>query len=382
MDFIYTMPTLVHFGRGISRQTGDAVRSRGAGRALLVCDKRIKAAGLVEGVRKSLKEAGVDALEYDGVVPNAPDRQVQEAADLAKDFRAGAVVAIGGGSVIDTAKAVNILLSNPGPIKNYCGINLVKNPVGPLFAIPTTAGSGSEVTVACVVTDTREKRKMTIFGWNVAPTMALADPELTVSLPPSITASTGMDALTPALESYISRLASPITDTLAWRGARSIARSLRKACENGDDINAREDMLLGSLLAGMCFSSACLGLAHSMAHAIETYCGVPHGVASAVSLPCVMAYNAPAVPPGKMRSIAEALGLAAQGKSSERICGEIATLLTRLSGDLGIPRIRAAGIPKEILPTLAKAAMSEFSTQTAPRTPTVEEMTALFEAAW
>ena len=161
----------------------------------------MKAAGLVQSVTGALEASGLEYREYDGVLPNPPDYQVQEAADLAVEFKADAIVALGGGSSIDTAKSINILLSNPGPINRYDGVNLVKNRVGPLFAIPTTAGTGSEVTVVSVVTDPKLKKKMVIFGQNVAPSTAIVDPELTMGLPNPITAATGTDALTHALAS-------------------------------------------------------------------------------------------------------------------------------------------------------------------------------------
>ncbi|MDR2745396.1 MAG: iron-containing alcohol dehydrogenase, partial [Desulfovibrio sp.] len=329
-----------------------------------------------------LRKSGIEYCEYDKVLPNPPDYQVQEATELARDFKSNAIVSVGGGSPMDTAKAVNILLSNPSTINAYDGMNTVKNPVGPHFAIPTTAGTGSEVTGVSVITDPKAKKKMVIFGANVAPSVALVDPELTLKLPPDITASTGMDALTHALEAYISTLASPVTDPLALESARTIMRGLRRAYRNGNDIEARSDMLLGSTLAGLCFSNTCLGLAHSMAHPMGAYCNVPHGVGNAVALPYVMEYNAPAISPEKLSRIGEVLSLAVTGKTHEETGKAISAELSALAAELNIPRIRDIGVPKDLIPTLARAALDELSTQTTPRKPTAEDVETLFEAAW
>lgn len=383
MNFMFSSPTFVHFGFGIVKQLGSMLQDAGAKKVFLVYDKGVKAAGLVESVTGTLSASGIAYQEYDGVLPNPPDFQVQEAADLALAFKADAIVALGGGSSIDTAKAINILLSNPGPINKYDGVNLVKNRVGPLFAIPTTAGTGSEVTVVSVVTDPKLKKKMVIFGQNVAPSVAIIDPELTMGLPKPITASTGMDALTHALESYLSTMSSPVTDALALEATRIIMRSLLKAYNNGSDKEARSDMLLGSMLAGMCFTNTSLGLVHSMAHPMGAHCNVPHGVGNAIALPYVMEYNIPGIPKEKMILMAEAVGIAAKGKTHEEIGMELSKALEKLSADLNIPRIRDVGVPKDLIPTLAEAAVhGEISTQTTPRKPTVEDVIALYEKAW
>jgi alcohol dehydrogenase class IV len=382
MEFMFVASTFLQFGCGISRQLGDMLAASGMNRVMLICDKGVKAAGLVDQVAGNLKKAGIDYREYDKVLPNPPDYQVQEAAELARDFKSDALVSIGGGSPMDTAKAVNILLSNPSPINAYDGMNLVKNPVGPHFAIPTTAGTGSEATGVSVITDPKAKKKMVIFGSNVAPSVALVDPELTLGLPPDITASTGMDALTHALEAYISIFASPVTDPLAIESARTIMRGLRRAYRDGKDIEARSDVLLGSMLAGICFSNTCLGLAHSMAHPMGAYCNVAHGVGNAIVLPYVMEYNVPVIPPEKLTRIGQALGLAVAGKTHEETGKAISAELSALAAELNIPRIRDVGVPKDLIPTLARVALDELSTQTTPRKPTAEDVQALFEAAW
>lgn len=383
MTFSFNSPTTIHFGPGVSKQLGSMIAESGGKKVFLFYDKGVKAAGLVDGVIQNLKDAGLEYMEYDGVLPNPPDYQVHEAAEMARGFKADALVAVGGGSTMDTAKAVNVLLTNPGKIRDYDGINKVKNPVGPLYAIPTTAGTGSEVTVVSVVTDVEEKRKMVIFGQYVNPTVALADPELTYGLPPAITASTGMDALTHAIESYLSLASSPMTDALNLDATRLIMKSLLTAYKDGKNLEARSDMLLGSLIAGVGFANTSLGLVHSMAHPMGAHCNVPHGVGNAIALPYVMEFNIPDIPQHKMILLAQAMGFDVAGKSHDELGLMISGSLAQLSKDLNIPRIRDIGVPKDLIPTLANDAVNkEISTMTTPRKPTVEEVIALYEKAW
>lgn len=382
MKFMFTMPTFVNFGPGVVKELGTTLANMQVKRVFFVYDKGVKGAGLIAPAIDSMKAAGIDFEEYDGVLPNPPDYQVEEAAERARAFKADAIVALGGGSSIDSAKAINILLSNPSPISAYDGFHMVKNPVKPLIAIPTTSGTGSEVTVVSVVTSMAEKRKMVIFGQNVAPAVALVDPELTLGLPPAITAATGMDALTHALESYISTWSMPPTDALALEAMRHIRRSLLKAYKDGSDLEARSDMLAGSLLAGMCFSSTNLGFVHSLAHPMSAHCNVPHGVANAIGLPYVMEFNIPAIAPEKMRNIAEALGISGEGKSHEELGLAVSGWLKQLSKDLNIPRLREVGVPRELFATIVADAHKEAGTLTTPRKPTDAEAMELLEKAW
>jgi len=382
MNFMFSMPTFVQFGRGVSGQIGAMLADSGHKRVFFVYDAGVKAAGLAGAVAGSLKAAGLQCLEYSEVLPNPPDYQVQAAAELAKDFKADAVVALGGGSPMDLAKAVNILLSNPAPIHAYDGLNMVGNPTGPLYAIPTTAGTGSEVTAVSIITDVKAKRKMVLFGRFISPTVALVDPDLTLGLPKALTAATGMDALTHALESYVSVLSSPVTETIVLEATRIMMGSIRQAVKDGTDIRARTDMLYGSMLAAFGFTNTSLGLVHSMAHPMGAHCGVAHGVGNAVMLSHVMEFNTPAVAPEKMIRMAQAVGIAVNGKSHEALGKEFAGVLAALATDLGIPRIRELGVPKELIPTLAEAALQEFSTQTTPRKPDVQQVIALYERAW
>ena len=381
MNFMFSMPTLVRFGCGVSGQIGAALYDAGFRRIFFVYDSGVRAAGLVDPVAEALKTAGLQYQEYGEVLADTLDYQVREAVELAADFASDAIVALGGGSVMDLAKGVNILLSNPSPIHAYEGMNKAGSPAGPLYVVPTTAGSGSEVSGVAVVTDVKAKRKMALCGRYIAPTVALADPELALSLPEALTASTGTAALGRALESCLSVSSSPFTEPLALEATRLIMGSLRKAFADGKDIGARGDMLLGSMLAASGFA-AVPGLAHAMALALGACCGVAYGLGNALMLSHVMEFNIPAVSPEKMRLLARAAGLASHGKSPEALGRELADALAALAKDLGIPRIRELGVPKDLLPALAEAAMREPSARSSPRAPSVAELIALYEKAW
>ncbi|WP_028537210.1 iron-containing alcohol dehydrogenase [Paludibacterium yongneupense] len=381
MEFAFGIPGFVRFGPGISAKLGELAAGMGAKTAFVLSDPGVKAAGLVDALLGSLQAAGIDMVEYDQVKANPPDVQVEEAAQLARATNADVVVAIGGGSTIDCAKAVNILLTNPSPIRLYEGFDRVKHPGRPLIAIPTTSGTASEVTTVSVVTDTERTRKMVIGGQFVGPTLALADPLLTVGLPPTITASTGMDALTHAIEAYVSRAAMVPTDALALKAIELISQNLVRAFEHGDDIEARSSMGLGSMMAGFAFNSAALGLAHSIAHPLGAHCHLAHGVANAIVLPEVMAFNAPAAS-GKFRCIANAMGCNVHGLSDAGAAQAAVDAVRALNRALQIPTLSACGIDRDVFERVARDALEEVSTRFNPRSPTRQDVLAILDQAY
>ena len=381
MEFMFGIPSFVQFKPGIAKTVGEVAVSMGAKKVFFVYDKGVKAAGIVDGVLASLKEAGLDVLEYDGVLPNPPDTIVEEAAATAKDFQADVTVALGGGSSIDCAKAINILQTNPSPINQYDGLNLVKIPTKPLLAIPTTAGTGSEVTAFSIVTDTVQMKKMVIGGQFVGATMALVDPELTLGLPAAITASTGMDALTHAIEAYVSKGAMVPTDVNALKAIELIYPNLSQATKNGQDMEARTNMLLGSMMAGIAFNCAVLGLVHSIAHPLSVHCGLPHGVANAVGLPWVMEFNASVVPE-KTKDIALAMGLDVASKTPKEAAAIAVAAVHTLSKELNIPTLSELNVPKDMFDRLAEDALKEISTIFNPRDVTKDDVLAILEKAY
>jgi len=335
----------------------------------------------VDGLISSLKAAGVEAVEYDGVLPNPPDTQVEEAAAIARSANVDLIVAVGGGSSIDSAKAINILLTNPSPINQYDGINTVKAPGKPLIAIPTTAGTASEVTAFSIVTDTARKKKMVIGGQFVGATLALADPLLTVAMPPGITASTGLDALTHAIEAYVSKNAMIPTDVLALKAIELIRNNIVKATREGSCVEARSAMLLGSMMAGFAFTNAVLGLVHSIAHPLSAHFNLPHGVANAIGLPHVMEYNMEAAP-ARFRDIAVAMGIDVAGMSDTAAAQAAVDLVKNLNKELGIPTLKECGITRDMFDRIAEDALKEVSTLFNPREPSKEDILAIMEKAY
>jgi alcohol dehydrogenase len=381
MEFMFGIPSFVQFGCGTAKRAGEVAKGLGAKRVFFVYDQGVKAAGLVAPVLAALQEAGLEVLEYDGVLQNPPDSLVEEAAATARQFQSDVIVALGGGSSIDCAKAINILQTNPSPINQYDGLNTVQIPTRPLIAIPTTAGTASEVTAFTIITDTTRKKKMVIGGQFVGATMALVDPEMTVGMPPGITAATGMDALTHAIEAYVSKNAMVPTDLFALKAIELIYPNLSLATRNGRDMEARSNMLLGCMLAGFAFNSAVLGLVHSIAHPLSVHCGLPHGVANAVGLPWVMEYNAAAVPE-RTRDIALAMGLDISGKSVLEAAAAAVEAVKDLSRTLQIPGLRELGVSRDIFGRLADDALQEISTLFNPREPTRADILAILEQAW
>jgi len=381
MQFMFGIPSFVHFGEGVSQKLGETAAGMGAKKAFVVYDKGVKAAGIVDGLIASLKAAGVEAVEYDGVLPNPPDTQVEEAAAIARSANADIIVAVGGGSSIDSAKAINILLTNPSPINQYDGINTVKAPGKPLIAIPTTAGTASEVTAFSIVTDTARKKKMVIGGQFVGATLALADPLLTVAMPPKITASTGLDALTHAIEAYVSKWAMIPTDVLALKAIDLIRSNIVKATRDGSCVEARSAMLLGSMMAGFAFTNAVLGLVHSIAHPLSAHFNLPHGVANAIGLPHVMEFNLPSAP-ARFRDIAGALGIDVTGMSDAAAAQAAVDLVKGLNKELEIPTLKECGITRDMFDLIAEDALKEVSTLFNPRDPSKEDILAILENAY
>ncbi len=379
MEFMYSIPSVVNFGNGASKKIGEMVLGFGAKKVYCVYDMGVQK--IAKEIVQTLKESGLTVVEYDGVLPNPPDTIVEEAAKTAKEANVDVLVAIGGGSSMDCAKAINILLTNPSPINQYDGLNLVKNPTKPLIAIPTTSGTGSEVTDFTIITDTTRLKKMVIGGQFVGATVALADPLLTVGLPPAVTAATGMDALTHAVEAYVSKGASIPTDVNALKAIALIAENLVEATNNGSDVEARTNMLLGSMMAGFAFNSAVLGLVHSIAHPLSVHCGLPHGVANACGLPYVMAYNAEAVP-DKTIDIGAAMGLELQGLTKEAAVKKVIDAVKDLSEKVKIPTLKEAGVKKEQFDRIAEDALQEISTLFNPREASKEDILDILEKAY
>lgn len=378
-EFSFELPTRIEYGVGVISKLGDELRLLKAQKVAIITDPGIIKAGLLDKITSILKEEKLLYNVFDGVDPNPKDRNVERGAQVVRSFGADAMVAIGGGSVIDCAKAIGVLVSHDGKrIKDFEGKTAVKKQILPFIAIPTTAGTGSEVTFSAVITDTENNYKMTVRSPFMAAKVALLDPKLTVTVPPHITASTGMDALTHAIEAYTVKVSEPVSDALALYAIELISNNLVNAVKNGEDIEARACMLVGSLLAGIAFSHSDVGSVHCMAEALGGVYDAPHGICNAVLLPYVMEYNVEFCLE-KYSRIAQAMGevfyTIEEGamKAVERV--------KELAVDVGLPSFKSLGVKEEDLEKLADMAAKNISTESNPREMTKEDYLTLFRRA-
>ncbi|MHC1696830.1 MAG: iron-containing alcohol dehydrogenase family protein [Geobacteraceae bacterium] len=381
MHFHFSIPSSVAFAPGTAETVGHLLLGFEVSKVLCIYDSEVKKAGLADAVLASLKAAKLEVTEWGAVQPNPTDELVEAGALLAKEAAVEAIVAVGGGSVIDAAKAVSILMTNESPINQYDGINLVKNPGVQVIAIPTTAGSASEVTSFTVITDTTLQKKMVIGGQNVGARVALVDPRLTVGAPPALTASTGMAAMAHAIEAYLSVANSIPTDINALKAIELIFHNLPDAVQNGCNMAARTNVLMGSILAGFAYNSAILGLAHSISHPLCVYSGVPHGFANAAVLPYVMEYNGQVVPE-RVKDIGVAMGLDIKDlAANEALTGTVDAILN-LSRTIGIPTLKELGVSRDDFEKIALDSLKEISTIFNPRNPSKEDVIAILEKAF
>ena len=347
----------VVFGKDAAKKLPEILKEYKAKNVMVVYDAGVKMAGIATKVLGEIEKADVKVTVFDGVIPNPTNEVVEEAAEIAKKENIDVFVAVGGGSSIDLTKAVNILMTNPGPIGQYGGIGMVKEDVLPLIAIPTTAGTSSEITNVVALTDTEAVCKYVIIDNKIVADRVIADPEFTRTMPPSVTAATGMDAITHAVESYISNMATPLTEYHSLKGLQIFYENLPKAVADGNDMHAREQMMLGCIIAGFGFSNANLGLVHGIAHTLSAHFHLAHGMANATVLPYVMEYNADNCPE-KMVELAKAIQLPVSGNLDEDKL-LLSKELLKLTKTLGIKTLSEQGIKEEDLSMLADDVLKE-----------------------
>lgn len=382
MDLLFQLPTRIRFGFGVSALAGAETRALGAARALVVTDPGVRGAGLLDGVLASLSTAGIEHAIFDQVSGNPRDHECVAAAELGRAVGAQAVVAVGGGSPMDTAKTAAALLTNGGTPQDWEAPALLEHDPLPIVAIPTTSGTGSEVTFYAVVTDTARKFKMSLLDTRIAPRVALVDPDLTMTMPPSVTASTGMDALTHAVESYTGNLANPIADALAKEAIRLVALHLETAVNDGHNRDARSGMMMASLLAGMAFGNTDVAAVHCLAEAIGGRYDTPHGVANSVFLPHVFAHNAEAFP-ARHAEVAAALGIDIGDMPDEIAAWKATEFISNLARAVGIPAFRdLRGADPTDFPDLAEASKRNVSDPSNRRTYEVADYLMILERAW
>jgi len=344
-------------GCGCLESVGDEIKRLAGKKVLVVTDPGIKAAGLLDLMAKALEGADIPYQFFTEVEPDPKIEVVTASLEAAKAFGPDVIIGFGGGSSLDISKITSVMLTNAGPIEKYFGMELVPNPGIPLVLIPTTAGTGSEMTSICVLSDTKNKVKKGIVSEYMFARVVLLDPLLTIGLPPHITAMTGMDALVHAIESYTGVRATVFTDTLNLQAIRMVASNLRKAYANGDNREARENMLYASCLAGMAFSNTQNGLDHALALAIGGKFHLPHGLLTAFILPWVMEYNLLANPQ-KFIQIARAFGENTDGRPGIEAARLSVKAIKSLLDDLDISyKLSRHNIPREEIPRLAKAAI-------------------------
>jgi alcohol dehydrogenase class IV len=338
------------FGRGASAAVGEQLLRANCKRALVVYDAGVKAAGIADRILANIRAAGIETVCFDGVQPDPPIWSVEQAGALGVSERVDCVVGVGGGSSLDTAKGAKLLITNPPPLRQYFGREgVVTKPSVPLIVIPTTAGTGSECTPGGVITDTERGIKTNIAGIGCAVTLGIVDADLTLGLPASISASTGMDALCHAAESYTSARANSFSEIAGREAIRLAARHLVRVCENGSDAEAREGMMLAATLGGIAMSGALCHLSHDIGRSLGAKFHVPHGNGCAACLPQVLERVAP-VMPQKLRFFAESFGLALPPDASAEEIGRAAKdAALSLMKRINLPNMKALGLSKEEL---------------------------------
>ena len=364
-DGEFYMPTRALFGRGIADQVAEHVAALGASSILLVTDPGVRSAGLVAPVERTLATSGIEVTIFDQVEPNPKDTDCLAGAELMRSGGQRALVAVGGGSSIDTAKCIGLLLTNGGHPRDWEDFGALRHDPLPVIAIPTTAGTGSEVSPSAVITDTVRKKKMNLFDPRNCPRVALVDPDLTFSCPPGVTAAAGMDAMSHAVDSLQCLLATPASDALALEGARLVARYLRRAYTDPSDVEARCGMAQGSLTAGLAVGLTDVSGAHALAEAMGGLYGHPHGYCCAVSMPPIMEYNLP-VSAEKYARLAFALEVGQPGASQAELATAAIEAIRQLNRDLAVPPMSTL-IRSADLDILGEKAELNTSTPSNPR---------------
>lgn len=378
----FFMPTVSLMGLGSAKETGAQVKALGATKALLVTDKGLSKMGLAETIKDQVEAVGgVKVVIFDGAEPNPTDKNVAAGVKAYKDNKCDAIITLGGGSSHDCGKGVGLVIGNGGNIRDFEGVDQSTKPMPPFVAINTTAGTGSEITRFCIITNTDTHVKMAIVDWRCTPNVAINDALLMVGMPSDLTAATGMDALTHAVEAYVSTIATPITDACAIKAIELIAKYLTVAVANGADLEAREQMAYAEYLAGMAFNNASLGYVHAMAHQLGGFYNLPHGVCNAILLPVVSAYNVIATPQ-RFADIAVALGENVDGLSVTEAADKAIARMISLSASIGIPvGLKELNVKESDLKAMAENAKLDACQFTNPRTATLDQVIDIFKSA-
>lgn len=383
----FFIPSVTLIGLGAHKEIPARIKALGGKKPLLVTDKGITSTGMTDQIVKLLKEAKMDCVVFDETIPNPTDHNVHDGVEVYKKNKCDSLITLGGGSSHDCGKGVGLVVSNGGKIHDYEGVDKSSKPLPPYVAVNTTAGTASEMTRFCIITDTSRKVKMAIVDWRVTPGVAIDDPLLMMGMPPALTAATGMDALTHAVEAYVSTIATPMTDACAEKAITLIFKHLRAAVANGQDVEAREGMCYAQFLAGMAFNNASVGHVHAMAHQLGGFYDLPHGECNAILLPHVEKFNLIAKV-DRFVTMAKLMGENVDGLSPRAAAEKALDAIRQLSTDVGIPsglielgKRYGKEVRREDISIMAANAQKDACGFTNPRCPKESDVIAIYEAA-
>jgi alcohol dehydrogenase len=387
MVYGFFIPSVTLIGIGAAKQIPEKIKALGGSKPLVVTDKGITGCGITKQITDLLDAAGMGYKVYDDTIPNPTDNNVHAGVEVYNAAKCDSLISLGGGSSHDCGKGIGLVVANGGKIHDFEGVDKSTKPMPPYLAVNTTAGTASEMTRFCIITDTSRKVKMAIVDWRVTPGIAIDDPLLMVGMPPALTAATGMDALTHAVEAYVSTIATPMTDCCAQKSIELIAKFLRKAVANGTDLEARDGMCYAQFLAGMAFNNASLGHVHAMAHQLGGFYDLPHGECNAILLPHVQRANLNARLE-RYVEMARFLGENVDGLSMRAGAEKCLDAIKQLSTDIGIPsglvelgKRYGKQVKKEDIAIMTGNAQKDACGFTNPRKLKDAEVSAIYEAA-
>lgn len=383
MSYTFFMPPASYMGKGAIENIITETKSRNLKKALIITDEILVKIGLVDKLTTVLKNENIEYVIFDKTKPNPTMKNVEDGLKMYKENNCDFFISFGGGSPHDAAKGMALVAANGGSIKDYEGVDKSKLPQIPLIAVNTTAGTASEMTRFCIITDEERHIKMAIVDKNVTPVAAINDPELMTDMPKGLTAATGMDALTHAIEAYVSTIANPVTDACAEKAIELIFANLKEAVMNGKNIEARENMAYAEYLAGMAFNNASLGYVHAMAHQLGGFYDLPHGVCNAVLLPHVMKYNSQ-ISSEKLANLAVFIekDINCKNLTTQEAVNFVIDKVIELSNEIGIPNgIKELGVKEDDFPTLATNALNDACGLTNPKQATLEEIIEIYKNA-
>jgi len=379
--FKFYIPAINLMGAGCLQEAAADIKGYGYRKALIVTDRVLNQIGVVAKLTTLLAEHGIESVVFDETKPNPTMTNVESGLAMIRANGCDCVISLGVGSPHDCAKGIALVAANGGSIQDYEGVDRSAKPQLPLIAINTTAGTASEMTRFCIITDEARQVKMAIIDKHVTPLMSVNDPELMLAKPAGLTAATGMDALTHAIEAYVSTIATPVTDASAIMAIQLIAKHLRTAVNQGDDLHAREQMAYAQFLAGMAFNNASLGYVHAMAHQLGGFYDLPHGVCNAVLLPHVQAYNA-RVSAARLKDVARHMGVDVSTMNDEQGAAAAIAAIKQLALDVKIPAgLEQLGVKVDDFDVLASNALKDACGFTNPKQANHEEIVAIFRAA-